>query len=415
MAITCERYLVASARRDALERDARNGLASTPKSLPPVWFYDERGSELFEAITELPEYYLTRAERGILSSYAPRIAELAGCSTLVELGSGSSEKTRLLLDAMVAKELQHFVALDVSEEILVGSATKVHAAYGVNVTAIVGDFHHHLGTLPPGGRRLLAFLGSTIGNFEPEVRRGFLRNVAATMASGDRFLLGADLRKDPGRLIRAYDDAAGVTAEFNRNVLHVLNNELGADFAPERFEHVCVWDDSASRIEMRLRAVKPELVSIPAIGMEVTFAEGEELLTEISTKFQPEQLISELRNCGLATEGTWTDEGGDFMLVLTRPSEWHMASFRAIHSDAALPGCPGGLDSAASSSTVGDGEIDHRRADEDGSHARGNGGLLTQEQDGTHKAEGGNEAQHYGRPPSVDPGDHRIVKEEAKG
>ncbi len=215
---------------------------------------------------------------------------------------------------------EHFVALDVSEEILVGSAAKVHAAYGVNVTAIVGDFHHHLGALPPGGRRLLAFLGSTIGNFEPEVRRGFLRNVAATMASGDRFLLGADLRKDAGRLIRAYDDAAGVTAEFNRNVLHVLNNELGADFAPERFEHVCVWDDSRSRIEMRLRAVQPELVSIPGIGMEVTFAEGEELLTEISTKFQPEQLISELRNCGLETEGTWTDEGGDFMLVLTRPS-----------------------------------------------------------------------------------------------
>jgi L-histidine Nalpha-methyltransferase len=296
MAITCERYLVASARREALERDARIGLASTPK-------------------------YLTRAERSILSSYAPQIAELAGCSTLVELGSGSSEKTRLLLDAMVAKELRHFVALDVSEEILVGSATKVHAAYGVNVTAIVGDFHHHLGTLPPGGRRLLAFLGSTIGNFEPQVRRGFLCNVAATMASGDRFLLGADLRKDRGRLIRAYDDAAGVTAEFNRNVLHVLNNELGADFAPERFAHVCVWDDSASRIEMRLRAVQPELVSIPAIGLEVTFAEGEELLTEISTKFQPEQLVSELRNCGLATEGTWTDEGGDFMLVLTRPSE----------------------------------------------------------------------------------------------
>ena len=319
MSISCQRYLVASARREALERDARIGLASAPKSLPPVWFYDERGSALFEAITELPEYYLTRAEHNILSKRGPEIVELAGCTTLVELGSGSSQKTRLLLDAMAANGLDHFVALDVSEEILVGSANSVHTDYGVDVTAIVGDFHHHLGTLPARGRRLVAFLGSTVGNFEPTVRSRFLNNVAATMAPGDRFLLGADLRKDPGRLIRAYDDAAGVTAEFNRNVLYVLNNELGADFVPERFEHVCVWDDTASRIEMRLRAVQREHISIPAIEMEVTFAEGEELLTEISTKFAPGQVISELGECGLGTEGTWTDEGGDFMLALARP------------------------------------------------------------------------------------------------
>jgi L-histidine Nalpha-methyltransferase len=319
MSISCQRYLVASARREALERDARIGLASAPKSLPPVWFYDERGSALFEAITELPEYYLTRAEHNILSKYGHEIVERAGCHTLVELGSGSSQKTRLLLDAMAVNGLDHFVALDVSEEILVGSANSVHTDYGVDVTAIVGDFHHHLGTLPARGRRLVAFLGSTVGNFVPTVRRRFLHNVATTMAPGDRFLLGADLRKDPGRLIRAYDDAAGVTAEFNRNVLHVLNNELGADFVPERFEHVCVWDDKASRIEMWLRAVQPQHVSIPAIEMEVSFAEGEELLTEISTKFAPGQVISELGECGLCTEGTWTDEGGDFMLALARP------------------------------------------------------------------------------------------------
>ena len=197
-----------------------------------MWFYDERGSALFEAITELPEYYLTRAEHNILSKHGHEIVELAGCNTLVELGSGSSQKTRLLLDAMAARGLDHFVALDVSEEILVGSANSVHTDYGVDVTAIVGDFHHHLGTLPARGRRLVAFLGSTVGNFEPTVRRRFLHNVAATMAPGDRFLLGADLRKDPGRLIRAYDDAAGVTAEFNRNVLYVLNNELGATYPP---------------------------------------------------------------------------------------------------------------------------------------------------------------------------------------
>ena len=282
MSISCQRYLVASARRDALERDARVGLASVPKSLPPVWFYDERGSALFEAITELPEYYLTRAERSILSEHGHEIAERAGCDTLVELGSGSSQKTRLLLDAMAAKGLDHFVALDVSEEILVGSASSVHTDYGVDVTAIVGDFHRHLATLPARGRRLVAFFGSTVGNFEPTVRRRFLRNVAGTMAPDDRFLLGADLRKDPDRLVRAYDDAA-------------------------------------SRIEMRLRAVQPEHISIPAIEMEVTFAEGEELLTEISTKFGPEQVISELGESGLGTEGTWTDEGGDFILALARP------------------------------------------------------------------------------------------------
>ena len=319
MSISCQRYLVASARRDALERDAHVGLASVPKSLPPLWFYDERGGALFEAITELPEYYLTRAERSILSEHGHEIAERAGCDTLVELGSGNSQKTWLLLDAMASQGLDHFVALDVSEEILVGSANSVHTDYGVDVTAIVGDFHHHLATLPARGRRLVAFFGSTVGNFEPTVRRRFLQNVAGTMAPGDRFLLGADLRKDPDRLVHAYDDAAGVTAEFNRNVLYVLNNELGADFGPDRFEHVCVWDDTASRIEMRLRAVQPEHISIPAIEMEVTFAEGEELLTEISTKFAPGQVISELGECGLGTEGTWTDEGGDFILALARP------------------------------------------------------------------------------------------------
>ncbi len=165
MSISCQRYLVASARREALERDARIGLSSAPKSLPPVWFYDERGSALFEAITELPEYYLTRAEHNILSKHGHEIVDRAGCHTLVELGSGSSQKTRLLLDAMAAKGLDHFVALDVSEEILVGSANSVHTDYGVDVTAIVGDFHHHLGTLPATGRRLVAFLGSTVGNF----------------------------------------------------------------------------------------------------------------------------------------------------------------------------------------------------------------------------------------------------------
>ena len=179
MSISCQRYLVASARRDALERDAHVGLASAPKSLPPVWFYDERGSALFEAITELPEYYLTRAERNILSEHGHEIAERAGCDTLVELGSGNSQKTWLLLDAMGAQGLDHFVALDVSEEILVGSANSVHTDYGVDVTAIVGDFHHHLATLPARGRRLVAFLGSTVGNFEPTVRRRFLHNVAA--------------------------------------------------------------------------------------------------------------------------------------------------------------------------------------------------------------------------------------------
>ena len=234
--------------RSALRADVAEGLTASPKELPPKWFYDERGSELFDEITRLPEYYPTRCERAILTERAPEIAALSGADTLVELGSGTSEKTRLLLDACVAGggrgRLRRFIPFDVSEATLRQAATAVAGEYPtVDVHAVCGDFDHHLGTIPRGGRRLVAFLGGTIGNLDPKQRAEFLAALSANLAPGDGLLLGTDLVKDPARLVAAYDDAAGVTAAFNRNVLAVVNRELDADFDVDRFGHVARWDD----------------------------------------------------------------------------------------------------------------------------------------------------------------------------
>ena len=302
----------------ALEADVRTGLTRAPKTLPPKWFYDDRGSELFDAITRLPEYYPTRAERSILLERAGDIAARTRADTLVELGSGTSEKTRLLLDAL-AKEgtLQRFVPFDVSEATLRASAADIAREYaGLDVHAVVGDFEHHLATLPIGGRRIVAFLGSTIGNFEPAARREFFADLAAALAPGDALLLGTDLVKDPTRLVAAYDDAAGVTAEFNRNVLRVVNRELGADFVPESFAHVARWDADAEWIEMRLGAERAQRVHIEAIDLDVDFAAGEEMRTEVSAKFRREGIAAELEAAGLELDAWWTDIAGDFALSL---------------------------------------------------------------------------------------------------
>ncbi|MEA2704675.1 MAG: L-histidine Nalpha-methyltransferase, partial [Actinomycetota bacterium] len=251
-------HLAPDALRSALRADVAEGLTASPKELPPKWFYDERGSELFDEITRLPEYYPTRRERAILEQRAPEIAALSGADTLVELGSGTSEKTRLLLDACVAggAGLRRFIPFDVSEATLRQAATAVAAEYPtVAVHAVCGDFDHHLGTIPGGGRRLVAFLGGTIGNLDPKPRAEFLAALSANLAPGDALLLGTDLVKDPGRLVAAYDDAAGVTAAFNRNVLRVVNRELSADFDPDSFAHVALWDPANEWIEMRLRAL----------------------------------------------------------------------------------------------------------------------------------------------------------------
>ena len=318
--LTVAVHLAPTHRTESLAKDARAGLLATPKTLPPVWFYDERGSLLFDEITRLPEYYLTRAERAILVAHAAEIATIAQADTLVELGSGTSEKTRLLLDALQeAGTLRRFVPFDVSEEVLRDAATQISDAYRIPVDAVVGDFNQHLDRLPAGGRRLVAFLGSTIGNFAPAERRRFLFDLDAAMTVDDHLLIGTDLVKAPERMLAAYNDAAGVTAAFNRNVLQVLNDELDGAFDPNAFEHLAVWNGTDSWIEMRLRSRVRQSVPLAKLGIRVDFAAGEEIRTEISAKFTPDQVEHELWAAGFVTEKCWTDPEGDFLLTLARP------------------------------------------------------------------------------------------------
>jgi L-histidine N-alpha-methyltransferase len=318
-AIRVDVHLEPGAAADALAADVRAGLTASPKTLPPKWFYDGRGSELFDEITRLPEYYPTRTERSILVDHAREIAARTGADTLVELGSGTSEKTRLLLDALAAGGTLHrFVPFDVSEQTLRDAAAAVALEYaGVGVHAVVGDFEHQLDRIPGGGTRLVAFLGSTIGNLTPAARAQFLGELAAGLVPGDALLLGTDLVKEPARLVAAYDDAAGVTAAFNRNVLRVIDRELTADFDPDAFEHVAVWDAEQEWIEMRLRAGHPHRVTIGALGLVVDFAAGEELRTEISAKFRRERVAAEIAAAGLELAEWWTDPAGDFALSLS--------------------------------------------------------------------------------------------------
>jgi L-histidine N-alpha-methyltransferase len=301
-----------------LRDDAARGLRRTPKELAPTWLYDDRGSELFDEITRLPEYYPTRAERSILAERAPEIARRSGADTLVELGAGTSEKTRILLDAMAdTGRLRRFVPFDVAEPTLVATAEAVAREHpGIEVHAVVGDFRHHLGAIPSTGRRMVAFLGGTIGNLRRHERAQLLRELAATMEPGDTLLLGTDLVKDRRRLIAAYDDAAGVTAAFNKNVLTVLNRELDADFDITRFEHVARFDEDEEWIEMWLRSVGEQRVRVGALGLDLHFADGEEMRTEISAKFRPEGIRAELEQAGLHSVRWWTDPDGDYGLTL---------------------------------------------------------------------------------------------------
>jgi L-histidine Nalpha-methyltransferase len=305
---------------DELRADVRAGLTATPKTLPPKYFYDERGSELFDEITRLPEYYLTRAETSILEQRSAEIAELSRCETLVELGSGTSAKTRLLLRALLdGGTLRQFVPFDLDPSVLTESSDALAAEYpGLTVAPYVGDFERDLGAIPADGRRMIAFLGSTIGNLEPADRASFLKQIGAILRPGDTFLLGTDLVKDPGTLLCAYDDAAGTTAEFNRNVLVVLNRELGADFAVDQFEHVARWDAVNEWIEMRLRSTREQQVLVRDLGLRVSFAAGEELRTEISAKFRPDLLAAEFTAAGMQTVKFWTDADGRFGLTLAK-------------------------------------------------------------------------------------------------
>ncbi len=320
-AVVIDNLLDPVVHRAGLLAALRDGLTAPQKRLAPVWFYDEEGSRLFDEITRLPEYYPTRAEREILLAHAAEIADTTRARTLIELGSGTSEKTRILLDALDGGgHLGTFVPLDVSEETLRDAAEALSALYpAISVHGIVGDFQLHLSALPDDGARLVAFLGSTIGNLDPGQRHRFFTDLDAALWSTDWLLLGTDLVKDRDVLHAAYDDSAGVTAAFNRNVLHVLNHELGADFDPDAFEHVARWNEEERWIEMRLRSRHEQRVTIPELELEVGFEPGEELWTEISSKFTPEQVREELWAAGFVTDATWCDGGGRFMLTLAHP------------------------------------------------------------------------------------------------
>lgn len=318
---TLTRRLAPGATSEALRRDVWNGLTARDKSLPPKWFYDARGSELFEEITRLPEYYPTRAEREILQTRAAEIATAARARTLIELGSGSSEKTRLLIDALLAEgTLATYTPVDVSEAALEQAGRALIAERpGLRVDALIADFQDDLRLPGTAGPRLVAFLGGTVGNLLPGERTRFLASVRSWLAPGDALLLGTDLVKDERTLVAAYDDAAGVTAAFNKNVLHVVDRELGADFDPADFDHVAVWDAGREWIEMRLRARAALTVKIRELDLVVPFERGEEMRTEVSAKFRREGVRDELAAAGMELRHWWTDQAGRYAVSLACP------------------------------------------------------------------------------------------------
>ncbi len=302
----------------ALVDDVRRGLGGHPLKLPPRWLYDERGSDLFDQITRLPEYYPTEAERSILRREATTIAELTGADTIIELGSGTSDKTRTLLDAFQGTgTLRRFVPIDVSESTLRDAAATLSVRYpGLHVHGVVGDFTLHLSHLPTDGVPLVAFLGSTIGNLYVEERRAFLAMLAERLPVGGWLLLGVDLVKPVDRLVAAYDDPQGVTAEFTRNVLVVLNRELGADFDVDAFDHVALWDPLRERMDLRLRVNGDQSVRVPTAEVELELRDGEEIRVEISTKFRVPAITGEVSDAGFRVRQLWTDRAGDFGLLL---------------------------------------------------------------------------------------------------
>ena len=304
----------------ALVADVRRGFGSQPRRLPPKWLYDAAGSDLFDKITRLEEYYPTEAERSILAARSPEIAEASGATTVIELGSGTSDKTRLLLDAFAdADQLERFVPVDVSESTLRDAAAMLAARYPeAEIEAIVGDFTLHLGHLSPYERKLVVFLGGTIGNLYVEERAAFLGALSDSMGPGDTLLLGTDLVKEADRLIAAYDDAQGVTEAFVKNGLLVLNRQLGADFEPDAFGYAPFWDSRLHRMDLRLRSEMPQHVSIPGADLEIDLAAGEEIRMEISTKFTRDGIAEELAAAGLDVAEQWTDPAGDFLVTLAR-------------------------------------------------------------------------------------------------
>jgi L-histidine N-alpha-methyltransferase len=321
-AVRIDSHLSASDER-SLADDVLDGLTRPFKEIPPKHFYDARGAQLFDQICELPEYYPTRAERSILQQRASEVAKLTGAHELVELGSGTAAKTRVLLDALRdAGTLARYVPMDVTEQMVRDCADQLTEEYpGLQVHGVIGDLERHLDRVPAAtGPRIVAFLGGTIGNFQPGSRRRVLRHIRRLLGPSDHLLLGADLVKDPGVLEAAYDDAQGVTAEFNRNLLRVLNRELDADFDPHNFDHVALFDREHEWIEMRLRARLEHTTFVRALNLAVRFRAGEEMRTEISAKFTPERLRGDLAASGLSLVRWLTDDEGLFALTLSRPA-----------------------------------------------------------------------------------------------
>ncbi|RRQ28015.1 L-histidine N(alpha)-methyltransferase [Rhodococcus sp. Eu-32] len=305
---------------DDLRADVRQGLTASPKWLSPKWFYDAAGSELFEQITELPEYFPTRTERALIKAHAYDIAERTDAAILVELGSGSSDKTRLLLAAGTKHgSLRKYVPQDVSPSALTGAIEQLSQEFpALEIQGIVSDFTDTLHNLPADGRRTIAFLGGTLGNLVPDERAVFLADIAQALVADEFLVLGVGLVIEPDVLVPAYDDSIGTTAEFNRNVLSVLNSRLGADFDPEKFEHVALWNPEAEWIEMRLRAKGTQYVRIDDLDLDVTFEDGEELRTEISAKFRRDGIEQELVDAGFRVDEFWTDPQDRFALILAR-------------------------------------------------------------------------------------------------
>lgn len=321
--ITLAIHTVGLERRQTMADDVRRGLVATPKELPSRYFYDDHGSELFDRITTLPEYYLTRAETEILRRHADDIVALAAPESLVELGAGTCTKSRFLIDAGRRQgSLRHFVPFDISEATVQQASHDLVEAYpGLTVYGLIGDFGSHLGAIPRLGRQLVLFLGSTIGNFDRAEAVAFLGQVRELMVPGDLFLLGVDLDKDPSMLVAAYDDAAGVTAEFNINLLRVLNRELGADFALDCFEHVALYNAAEMRMEMHLRSLRRQTVSVRGAGIRVTFDEGELTRTEISGKFTRATTEDCLARAGMGLRAWFTDPGRRFALAMAGPGD----------------------------------------------------------------------------------------------
>jgi L-histidine Nalpha-methyltransferase len=317
---TLDVYVTAAELDEALLKDVANGLGGDAKSLSSIWLYDDRGSDLFDAITRLPEYYLTRAERRLLDEHAGEIAAHSGADTIVELGAGTCEKTRLLLDAFACADLlERFVPFDVSDTTLWRAAETIALEYpGLAVHAIVGDFQRHLDRLPRDGTRMVVLLGSTIGNFSPAERSRFFSTLSQSLSRGDTLLLGVDLVKDPAVLLAAYDDAEGVSAEFQLNLLQVLNARLGASFDSRQFSRVVTWNEAGACVEKRLRSLCHQRVPIKALGIEVELGDGEEILTEVSAKFTELGLSAELASAGLGVEAVWRDVEGYALLLASK-------------------------------------------------------------------------------------------------